>query len=177
MQTAIVAGGCFWRIEAVYNQIKGVESAVSGYINGHTANPTYADVCSGDTGHAEAVKIDFDPDTVSYRTLLEILFTLHDPTQLNRQGHDAGTQYRSGIYYLDEAQKAEAEAFLAEASSHYAAPVVTELAPAQTFYPAESYHQGYFRQNSTAGYCLAVVAPKYLKARSLHADLWLDSPT
>ncbi|MDO5640631.1 MAG: peptide-methionine (S)-S-oxide reductase MsrA [Neisseria sp.] len=174
MQTAIFAGGCFWCIEAVFNQIKGVDAAVSGYINGHTANPTYAEVCNGDSGHAEAVKIDFDPDIISYRTLLEILFTIHDPTQLNRQGHDVGTQYRSGIYYLDEQQKAEAESFLAEAAAHYSEPVVTELQPAQTFYPAEAYHQGYFLQNPGAGYCMAVVAPKYLKARGRYADLWRD---
>ena len=107
-QTAIFAAGCFWCIEAVYNRLKGVHNATSGYINGHTPAPTYAEVCSGHSGHAEAVKIEFDPEIISYRTLLEVLFTLHDPTQLNRQGHDVGTQYRSGIYYLDEAQKAEA---------------------------------------------------------------------
>ncbi|UOO80710.1 peptide-methionine (S)-S-oxide reductase MsrA [Uruburuella testudinis] len=172
MQTAIFAGGCFWCIEAVFNQINGVSAALSGYINGHTEQPDYAEVCSGNSGHAEAVKIEFDPEVVSYRTLLEILFTIHDPTQLNRQGHDIGSQYRSGIYYLDEAQKAEAEAFLAEAAAHYPQPIVTELAAAQTFYPAEPYHQGYFKKNPQAGYCMAVVAPKYLKARSRYAGLW-----
>lgn len=173
-QTAIFAAGCFWCIEAVYNRLKGVHNATSGYINGHTPAPTYAEVCSGHSGHAEAVKIEFDPEIISYRTLLDILFTLHDPTQLNRQGHDVGTQYRSGIYYLDETQKAEAQAFLAEAAAHYPQPVVTELAAAQTFYPAEAYHQGYFQQNPGAGYCMAVVTPKYLKARSRYADLWRE---
>ena len=171
-QTAIFAAGCFWCIEAVYNRLKGVHNATSGYINGHTPAPTYAEVCSGHSGHAEAVKIEFDPETISYRTLLEVLFTLHDPTQLNRQGHDVGTQYRSGIYYLDEAQKAEAQAFVQEMAAHYPQPIVTEIAAAQTFHPAEAYHQHYFANNPQAGYCQMVVAPKFLKARTRYADLW-----
>ena len=171
-QTAIFAAGCFWCIEAVYNRLKGVHNATSGYINGHTPAPTYAEVCSGHSGHAEAVKIEFDPEIISYRTLLEVLFTLHDPTQLNRQGHDVGTQYRSGIYYLDEAQKAEAQAFVQEMAAHYPQPIATDIAAAQTFHPAEAYHQHYFANNPQAGYCQMVVAPKFLKARTKYADLW-----
>ena len=174
METAIFAGGCFWCIEAVYNRIQGVEKDVSGYINGHTEAPSYAAVCQGDTGHAEAVQIRFDPAVVSYRTLLEILFSIHDPTQLNRQGHDVGTQYRSGIYYLTPAQQAEAEAFVREAAAHFSAPIVTEILPAARFWLAEDYHQGYFLQNPGAGYCQAVVGPKFFKARERYAHLWKD---
>ena len=140
METAIFAGGCFWCIEAVFNRIQGVEQALSGYINGHTENPSYQAICQGDTGHAEAVQITFDPTIVSYRTLLEILFSIHDPTQLNRQGHDVGTQYRSGIYYLNPEQKAEAQAFVQEVADRFDAPIVTEIQPAARFWPAEDYH-------------------------------------
>ncbi|MFV2028844.1 peptide-methionine (S)-S-oxide reductase MsrA [Neisseria sp. S1] len=175
MQTAIFGGGCFWCIEAVFNSIQGICSAVSGYINGHIENPTYEKVCSGLTGYAEAVKIEFDPEIISYRTLLEILFTIHDPTQLNRQGHDIGTQYRSGIYYLNEEQQREAQAFLNEIKEHYDKPIVTELKAAQTFYPAEEYHQDYFAKNPHAGYCAAVVAPKYLKAKQYFTHLWREN--
>jgi len=163
---ATLAGGCFWCIETVFNRLRGVESAVSGYMGGHTANPTYADICNGDTGHAEVVQVRFDPDVISYRELLEIFFTLHDPTQLNRQGNDVGTQYRSAIFWHTPAQKAEAEAVIAElsAAQQFDAPIVTEVAEATMFYPAEDYHQGYFDSNPNQPYCQFVVAPKVAKA-------------
>jgi peptide-methionine (S)-S-oxide reductase len=169
---ATLAGGCFWCIETVFNQLRGVESAVSGYMGGHTTNPTYADVCNGDTGHAEVVQVRFDLDVISYRELLEIFFTLHDPTQLNRQGNDVGTQYRSAIFWHTPEQKAEAEAVIAEftAAQQFDAPIVTEVAAATAFYPAEDYHQRYFEQNSHQPYCQFVVAPKVAKARSKFAD-------
>ena len=168
---ATLAGGCFWCIETVFNQLRGVESAVSGYMGGHMANPTYADICNGDTGHAEVVQVRFDPDVISYRELLEIFFTLHDPTQLNRQGNDVGTQYRSAIFWHTPAQKAEAEAVIAEltAAQQFDAPIVTEVAATTTFYPAENYHQGYFDSNPNQPYCQFVVAPKVAKARAKFA--------
>ncbi|MGV6989367.1 peptide-methionine (S)-S-oxide reductase MsrA [Testudinibacter sp. P80/BLE/0925] len=172
MQTAILAGGCFWCIEAVYSQIKGVQSAVSGYIGGQLANPTYAQVCDGVTGHAEAVKITFDSDIISYQTLLDIFFSIHNPTELNRQGNDIGTQYRSEIFYLDERQKQLAKNKLSELQPHFAAPIVTKISPVTTFYSAEDYHQGYFKQNPNTGYCSMVVAPKYLKAKVKFAKWW-----
>ena len=168
---ATLAGGCFWCIESVFNRLRGVESAVSGYMGGHTANPTYKDICNGDTGHAEVVQVRFDPAEISYRELLEIFFTLHDPTQLNRQGNDVGTQYRSAIFWHTPEQKAEAEAVIAELTSakQFAAPIVTEVTQATTFYPAEDYHQGYFEQNPHQPYCQFVVAPKVAKARAKYA--------
>lgn len=172
--TAIFAGGCFWCIEAVFNRIDGVQHAVSGYINGNIDNPTYQQVCTGLTGHAEAVRIDYDPAVISYRDLLEILFTIHDPTQLNRQGNDKGTQYRSGIYYLDEEQKNQATEFIQEMSSFYGKPIVTEILPAQTFWRAEDYHQHYFVNHPEEGYCQMVIAPKILKARNQYFDRWLE---
>ena len=140
---ATLAGGCFWCIETVFNRLRGVESAVSGYMGGHAANPSYEAVCNGDTGHAEVVQVSFDPDVISYRDLLDVFFTLHDPTQLNRQGNDVGTQYRSAIFWHTPEQKAEAEAVIAAltASKQFAAPIVTEVTEATTFYPAEDYHQ------------------------------------
>ncbi|MGR6981683.1 peptide-methionine (S)-S-oxide reductase MsrA [Testudinibacter sp. P27/CKL/0425] len=170
MQTAILAGGCFWCIEAVYNQINGVQSAVSGYIGGHAENPSYRQVC--DTGHAEAVKIEFDPNIISYQTLLDIFFSIHNPTQLNRQGNDIGTQYRSEIFYLDDTQKQLAEQAIADLKPHFDVPIVTKISPVTTFYPAEEYHQGYFKQNPNTGYCSMVVAPKYLKAKVEFEGLW-----
>ncbi|MHB0983472.1 MAG: peptide-methionine (S)-S-oxide reductase MsrA, partial [Thiobacillus sp.] len=142
---ATLAGGCFWCIETVFNRLRGVESAVSGYMGGHTTNPTYQDICNGDTGHAEVVQVTFDPDVISYRELLDVFFTLHDPTQLNRQGNDVGTQYRSAIFWHTPEQKAEAEAVIAEltAAQQFDAPIVTEVAAATAFYPAEDYHQRY----------------------------------
>jgi peptide-methionine (S)-S-oxide reductase len=175
-QTATLAGGCFWCLEAVYLRAKGVQKVVSGYTGGHVANPDYRSVTTGTTGHAEAVQITFDPDVVSFRDLLLIFFTIHDPTTLNRQGHDVGTQYRSAIYYHDDAQKEEAEAVMAEISEAgiWNAPLVTELAPLETFYRAEDYHQDYFANNPNQPYCMAVVEPKVSKFRSKFAHLWLD---
>ena len=171
-ETATLAGGCFWCLEAVYVRVRGVTDVESGYCNGHVLRPTYEAVCSGETGHAEVVRLTYDDQVVSLRELLEIFFVVHDPTTLNRQGHDVGTQYRSGIYYLDEAQKAEAQAFVQEMAAHYPQPIATEIAAAQTFHPAEAYHQHYFANNPQAGYCQMVVAPKFLKARTRYADLW-----
>lgn len=165
-QTATFAGGCFWCIETVFNRLRGVESAISGYMGGHTTNPTYEAVCNGDTGHAEVVQVRFDPDVTAYHDLLDVFFTLHDPTQRNRQGNDVGTQYRSAIFWHTPEQKAEAEAMIAAlaASKQFAAPIVTEITEAGTFYPAEDYHQRYYEQNSHQPYCRLVVAPKVEKA-------------
>ncbi|MEQ1591746.1 MAG: peptide-methionine (S)-S-oxide reductase MsrA [Thiobacillaceae bacterium] len=168
---ATLAGGCFWCIESVFNRMRGVESAVSGYMGGHSANPTYKDICRGDTGHAEVVQVTFDPAEMSYRDVLDIFFALHDPTQKNRQGNDVGTQYRSAIFYHSPEQKAESESVIAalEAERVFAVPVVTEVVGAATFYPAEDYHQGYFDNNSSQSYCQFVVAPKVAKARAKFA--------
>lgn len=172
MQTAILAGGCFWCIEAVYNQIQGVQSAVSGYIGGHTENPTYRQICDTDSGHAEAVKIEFDPEIIDYQAILDIFFVIHNPTELNRQGNDIGTQYRSEIFYLNEQQKQLAQQTILELQPHFAQPIVTKVTPVTTFYPAEEYHQGYFKQNPNTGYCSMVVAPKYLKAKVKFKNRW-----
>ena len=169
---ATLAGGCFWCIETVLNRLRGVESAVSGYMGGHTANPTYSDICDGDTGPAEVVQVTFDPAVISYRDLLDVFFTLHDPTQRNRQGNDVGTQYRSAIFWHSPEQKAEAEAVIAEltASKQFGAPIVTDVTEATSFYPAEDYHQRYFEQNPQQPYCQYVVAPKVAKAQVKFAD-------
>lgn len=173
---ATLAGGCFWCIESVFNRLRGVESAVSGYMGGHTATPTYKDICNGDTGHAEVVQVTFDPAEIAYRELLEIFFTLHDPTQLNRQGNDVGTQYRSAIFCHTPEQKTEAEAVINEltAAQQFGSPIVTEVTAATTFYPAEDYHQGYFEQNPHQPYCQFVVAPKVAKARAKYASRLKD---
>jgi peptide-methionine (S)-S-oxide reductase len=170
-ETATVAGGCFWCLEAVYNRMKGVQSAVSGYIGGHKANPTYEAVCTGLTGHTEAVQVTFDPKVVSYRELLEVLFAIHDPTTLNRQGHDVGTQYRSGIYTHSPEQLATAKDVIAQLTKEkiFDQPIVTEVLPAGIFYPAEDYHQDYFTRNPYQGYCVGVVGPKVAKFRKLFA--------
>lgn len=168
MAIATLAGGCFWCIETVFNRLLGVESAISGYMGGHTLNPSYKDICNGDTGHAEVVQVRFDPEVISYRELLDVFFTIHDPTQLNRQGNDVGTQYRSAIFWHTAQQKTEAEEMIAElsASGQFGAPIVTEVTEAATFYPAEDYHQRYFEQNPYQPYCQFVVAPKVQKARA-----------
>ena len=170
---ATLAGGCFWCLEAVFKRLRGVEWAVSGYMGGHTLNPTYQDICNGDTGHAEVVQISFDPEQISYRDLLAVFFALHDPTQRNRQGNDVGTQYRSAIFWHTPAQQAEAEAVIAElgAAQQYGGPIVTEVTAATTFYPAEDYHQGYFERNPAQPYCQFVVAPKLAKARAIFRDI------
>jgi peptide-methionine (S)-S-oxide reductase len=166
-ETATLAGGCFWCLEAVYDELEGVESVVSGYMGGRTANPSYEDVCSGRTGHAEVVQVVFDPAKVSFRELLEVFFVIHDPTTLDRQGNDVGTQYRSAVFYHSPEQKAAAEEVIARlgAAKVYDDPIVTEIAPASAFYPAEDYHQEYFRRNPGQPYCAFVVKPKVAKFR------------
>ena len=170
-QIATLAGGCFWCLETAYNRIEGVESAISGYMGGAIENPTYKQICSGQTGHAEVVQIQFDADAISYRELLEIFFTLHDPTTLNRQGNDSGTQYRSAIFWHSPAQKIEAETLIAEltAAKTFDRPIVTEISEAPLFWPAEDYHQRYFEQNPHQPYCMFVVAPKLAKFREKFA--------
>jgi peptide-methionine (S)-S-oxide reductase len=172
LSIATVAGGCFWCLEAVYDQMKGVIAVESGYMGGQIDHPTYEAVCSGRTGHAEAVRITFDPTVVSYRELLEVLFVIHDPTTLNRQGHDVGTQYRSAIFYHTSEQKQIAEETIADITNAklYANPIVTEITPAGIWYEAESYHQEYFARNPFQGYCTAVVAPKVVKFRKLFTE-------
>jgi len=166
-QTATLAGGCFWCLEAVYDLMAGVVSVVSGYSGGRRPNPTYEQVCSGATGHAEVVQITYDPAVVSYRDLLDVFFTIHDPTTLNRQGADAGTQYRSAIFYHDEEQKRIAGEVIREleATGAWKDPIVTEVSPFTAFYPAEDYHQAYFARHGSQPYCRAVIAPKVTKLR------------
>lgn len=169
-ETAVIGGGCFWCLEAVYQEIKGVQHVESGYTGGHIVNPTYEQVCEGSTGHAEVVSVTFDNEKISFRELLEIFFTIHDPTTLNRQGNDVGTQYRSAIYYQSPEQKETARHVMAEMACVWDAPIVTELTPAETYYKAEDYHQNYFKQHPLQGYCAFVVAPKVAKLRSTFAD-------
>jgi peptide-methionine (S)-S-oxide reductase len=171
LETATLAGGCFWCTEAVFLPLKGVASVVSGYTDGLTVNPTYRQICTGTTGHAEAVQVRFDPDVVPYGTLLDIFFATHDPTQLNRQGGDVGTQYRSAVFYHSDAQKQEAEAAIARAAGVWDRPIVTQLRPAGVFWPAEDYHQDYYANNPGQPYCMAVVAPKVVKARQKFSHL------
>lgn len=166
-----LAGGCFWCIEAVYSGMRGVTAATSGYANGNTPNPSYKAVCGGDTGYAEAVKVEFDTDTVSLEQILEVFWHIHDPTSLNRQGADIGTQYRSGIYYADESQKAVIAASLAKAQIIFSQKIVTEVEPLKNWYEAEEYHQNYFVNNPYQGYCQAVVAPKVVKFRQKFGDM------
>ncbi len=170
-ELATIAGGCFWCLEAVFQPLKGVEKVVSGYIGGSRPNPSYEQVCSGATGHAEAIRISFDPAVISYRELLELFFAFHDPTTLNRQGPDQGTQYRSAIFVHSPAQRATAEALIRELEGDKAfpTPVVTEISEAKEFYPAEAYHQNYYRNNPTKGYCQAMISPKMAKLRSKYA--------
>ena len=170
MEVATFAGGCFWCTEAVFLEIKGVEKVVSGYIGGKTKNPTYKDICTGETGHAEAIQITFNPNEVAYEDLLEVFFGTHDPTTLNRQGADVGTQYRSEIFYHSEAQKTKAENYiqLLEKEKLYDKKIVTKVSSATVFYPAEDYHQNYYNQNSSQGYCQMVIAPKLEKLRKYY---------
>jgi peptide-methionine (S)-S-oxide reductase len=171
-ETATLAGGCFWCLEAVYLNVRGVEKVESGYAGGRVANPSYELVCSGMTGHAEVVQVTFRPDQISFRELLEIFFTIHDPTTLNRQGADVGTQYRSGIYYHSPEQKADAEAMikLLQDEKVFPGSIVTEVAPLTEFYPAEAYHRDYYARNPEQGYCRAVVGPKVSKMRKQWAS-------
>jgi len=171
-EIATLAGGCFWCLEAAFQDLKGVERVQSGYAGGRVANPSYEQVCTGTTGHAEVVQITFDPQVVSFDDLLHVFFTIHDPTTLNRQGGDVGTQYRSAIFYHTPDQKAAAERVIAELQSEHVwdDPIVTELKPLESFYPAEEYHRDYFRRNPNQGYCSAVIAPKVAKVRKLFLD-------
>lgn len=170
---AVFAGGCFWCTEPVFSQLKGVSKVVSGYIGGHTANPTYKQICNGDTGHAEAIQITFDASVVDFETLLEIFFVSHDPTTLNRQGNDVGTQYRSAVFCQDDKQKTATIAMIhrLNAEEIWPNPVVTQVNSAETFYPAEDYHQYYFANNPFQPYCMAVAAPKAAKIRAKYAQL------
>lgn len=170
-EIATLAGGCFWCLEAVYDQTKGVSSVESGYMGGKNADPTYEQVCSGRTGHAEVVQITFDPAVISFRELLEMFFVIHDPTTLNRQGNDTGTQYRSAIFTHSPEQKQTAEAVIAAFTNEkvYDNPIVTEVVPSTTFYVAEAYHQEYFARNPSQGYCTYVVSPKVAKFRKQFA--------
>jgi len=171
-ETATLAGGCFWCLEAVYDQLSGVKEVVSGYSGGHVKSPSYQAVCAGITGHAEAIQLTFDPHQISYREILQVFFTIHDPTTLNRQGGDVGTQYRSAIFYHNEAQKEAAEEAIQaiSASGLWDDPIVTEIAPYDGFYPAEDYHQEYYQRNKYQPYCQVVIAPKVAKFRKMYMD-------
>lgn len=171
-ETAVLGGGCFWCLEAVFDRMAGVESVESGYMGGHVDNPTYRQVCSGDTGHVEVVRLTFDPDELSFRDLLEVFFAIHDPTTLNQQGNDVGTQYRSVIFYTSEQQHAAAEQMIAELNGKHAwpNPIVTTVEPAAKFFMAEDYHQEYYANNSSQPYCQFVVAPKVKKFQQKFAE-------
>ena len=173
LQTITLGGGCFWCTEAVFVNVRGIEDVESGYCNGHLPRPSYQQVCTGNTGHNEVVKLVFDPSQISLREILEIFFVIHDPTTLNRQGADSGTQYRSGIYFSDPEQQAVAEELIAEMSSSgvYRSAIVTEVLPIANYWPAEDYHQDYFAKNPHQGYCMAVAAPKVAKFRRTFARL------
>lgn len=176
LETLTLGGGCFWCTEAVFVRAKGVLDVESGYCNGDTLNPSYEQVCSGSTGHAEVVKLCYDPTLISTREILEIFFVIHDPTTLNAQGHDHGTQYRSGIYYSTPAQRDVAQALINELTQSrvYARPVVTEVLPVSNYWAAEAYHQDFFERHPTQGYCMAVAAPKVAKFRKTFARLVRD---
>lgn len=166
--TAIFAGGCFWCTEAIFQELDGVEKIISGYIGGHTTNPTYKEICTGQTGHAEAIQIVYNSEIVSYEKLLEIFFATHDPTTLNRQGNDIGTQYRSEVFYTNEHQKKITEEYilLMNKENTFGSPVVTKISPASEFFVAEEYHQNYYRQNQSQGYCTFVITPKIEKVKN-----------
>jgi peptide-methionine (S)-S-oxide reductase len=172
VEIATLAGGCFWCLEAVFQQLRGVAKVVSGYAGGHVPRPSYQAVCTGATGHAEVVQVTFDPAVITFRDLLDVFFTIHDPTTLNRQGDDVGTQYRSAIFYHDDEQRrASAQAVKElEAARVWDDPIVTEIVPLTAFYPAEDYHQDYYQRNATQPYCRAVIAPKVAKLRSKYFE-------
>jgi len=178
LQTATLAGGCFWCLEAVYDEIKGVQGVESGYAGGHMDNPSYRAVCNGDTGHAEVVQVHFDPNVVSYQDLLNVFFAIHDPTTLNRQGADVGTQYRSAIFYHDDEQKKTAEDLIKDLNAQqiWDRPIVTEVAPLDKFYMAEDYNQEYFARNPYQPYCMAVVSPKVSKFRKHFIEMLKKQP-
>ncbi len=171
-EVATLGGGCFWCLEAVFKDLRGVEQVVSGYAGGEVANPTYMQVCSGATGHAEVVQLTFNPEEVSFKEILEVFFTIHDPTTMNRQGADVGTQYRSAIFYHTPEQKAVAGQVISELNGAgiWRSPIVTEVVPAPTFYPAEDYHQEYYEQNPSQPYCRMVIEPKVAKFRKLFLE-------
>ncbi|KQB44464.1 Peptide methionine sulfoxide reductase MsrA [Flavobacterium daejeonense] len=171
-EVATLAGGCFWCTEAVFLELEAVEKVVSGYIGGKTENPTYKEICQGDTGHAEAIQVYFNPEEISFGEILELFFATHDPTTLNRQGNDVGTQYRSEIFYHNEEQKVIAEDFIQflKEEAVFEKPIVTKVSPATIFYEAEDYHQNYYNQNKTQGYCAFVIAPKIDKVRTYFKD-------
>jgi peptide-methionine (S)-S-oxide reductase len=171
-EVATLAGGCFWCLEAVFDQLKGVQKVQSGYSGGHVPKPTYRQVCTGTTGHAEVVQVLFDPQLISFKDLLDVFFTIHDPTTLNRQGNDVGTQYRSAIYYHTPEQKAAAEQAIAEVNAAHLwnAPIVTEVTPFEAFYPAEDYHDDYFVRNGNEPYCRFVIEPKVAKFRKHYLE-------
>lgn len=173
LDVAILAGGCFWCLEPVFSQLAGVQKVISGYTGGFTSDPTYKQVCTGTTGHAEAIEIHYDSSIIGFEQLLEVFFTAHDPTTLNRQGNDTGTQYRSAIFYLNPEQKLAAEQmiFRVEAEQWWPNPVVTEVTSASIFYPAEDYHQYYYSKNPYQPYCMAVAKPKVTKVREKFSDL------
>lgn len=168
---ATLGGGCFWCLEAVYKDLKGVEKVVSGYAAGWVPNPGYQLVCTGTTGHAEVVQLTFDPGVISFAQILQVFFTIHDPTTLNRQGNDVGPQYRSIILYHDEEQRAAAEAAIQDAQALWNAPIVTEVKPLENFYAAEDYHQDYFERNPYQGYCQVIIAPKVAKFRKQYTEM------
>lgn len=174
-EVATLGGGCFWCVEAVFNELKGVYKATSGYMGGHVESPTYKMVCTGETGHAEVVQVEFDPDIISYEDILNVFWAVHDPTTPNRQGNDIGTQYRSAIFYHSNDQKMKAENSIKEvASKIYDDPIVTEITEAGKFWEAEAYHQGYYKQNPNQGYCSMVVGPKIAKFRSKFKNMLKD---
>jgi peptide-methionine (S)-S-oxide reductase len=172
LETAVFGGGCFWCLEAVFQRLPGVRSVESGYTGGRVENPTYKQVCTGTTGHAEVVRVTFDPNQVSYRQLLEVFFATHDPTTLDRQGNDVGTQYRSVVFYNSDEQRREAEQVIAEltAARQFSAPIVTAVEPAAAFFLAEDYHQNYFNENSQQPYCRFIIAPKLEKFHKAFAE-------
>ena len=178
LQTATLAGGCFWCLEAVFDEMKGVVSVESGYSNGHISNPTYREVCNGDTGYAEVVQVKYDPAVISFHDLLNVFFAIHDPTTMNRQGGDAGTQYRSAIFYHDDEQKQIAEDLIKDLNAQkiWDRPIVTEVTKLDKFYMAEDYHQEYFARNTFQPYCQAVVAPKVSKFRKHFLEMLKKQP-
>ena len=169
-EVAILGGGCFWCLEAVYLEVRGVTRVESGYMGGQVLNPTYEQVCTGQTGHAEVVRLEFDPSVISYRDILEIFFTIHDPTTPDRQGNDVGTQYRSAIFFSSPEQEATARKVIADLAAVWDGPIVTQIVPQETWYKAEEYHQNYFAQHPLQGYCAFVVAPKVQKFRKTFAE-------
>jgi len=174
MTTYVIAGGCFWCLDAIYRRLKGVESVISGYTGGQTLDPTYYQVASGETGHDEAVEITFDESIIPSDVILDLFFLIHDPTTLNRQGADVGTQYRSAMFYKDDVQREAFEAAVERAKTHWSDPIVTEITPLEIFYPAEDEHQDYFNKNPGNGYCSIVIEPKIVKARSAYTKWFKD---